>query len=71
MNPFTATGNAVTSVMNSVVTATGLIERTLNLAGNEITALEQAQLIRLDEIKDERDLLQAERQAKREARNNQ
>jgi len=69
INPFTATGRAVTSIMNSLVKATGLVEKTLNLAENEIDALEQGQQIRLDEVRAEREQLKAARRAKTEELN--
>lgn len=65
MNPFTAIGKAVTSMANALVKATGLVEKTLNLAENEIDALEQAQQIRLDEVKYEREQAKTQREADR------
>ena len=67
MNPFKATGNAIVSIMNTVEALTKLTEDTVQLASNEVAALEEAQQIRLDEVKYERTQLQAERKAKRAA----
>jgi hypothetical protein len=66
MNPFKATGNAITSIMNTVESLTRVAEKTITLAENEIDALDEAQQIRLDEVRDEREILKAQRQAKRE-----
>jgi len=65
MNPFKATGNAITSVMNTVESLTRVAEKTINLAENEIDALDAAQQIRLDEVSYERQQLQEARLAKR------
>jgi len=69
MNPFKATGNAITSVMNTVESLTRVAEKTINLAENEIDALDAAQQIRLDEVSYERQQLQEARLAKREELN--
>lgn len=66
MNPFTATGNAITSLMASVEGALRVINKTVVLAENEIDALDEAQQIRLDDVKYEREQLKAERAKKRE-----
>lgn len=65
MNPFKAIGNTITSLANTIVALSTLAERTVQLASNEVDALEQAQQIRLDEVKHEREILQAKRTAKR------
>ena len=65
MNPFKATGNAITSVMNAIGSLTRVAEKTITLAENEVDALTEAQLIRLDEVKHEREVLKAEREATR------
>jgi len=43
------------------------VEDTVQLANNEVANLEEAQQIRLDEVKDERQVLKAQRTAKAEA----
>jgi len=60
MNPFKATGNAITSIMNAVGSLTRVAEKTITLAENEIDALDEAQQIRLDSIRAERTAKQAE-----------
>ncbi len=69
MNPFKATGNAITSLMATIESITRVAEKTITLAENEVDALTEAQLIRLDEVRDEREVLKLERQAKREELN--
>ena len=69
MNPFKATGNAITSVMNAIGSLTRVAEKTITLAENEVDALTESQLIRLDEVKYERTQLQVEREAKRKELN--
>lgn len=66
MNPFKATGNAIVSIMNTVEALTKLSEDVVQLASNEVAALEEGQQIRLDEVREERQDLKAERKAKRE-----
>lgn len=65
MNPFKAIGLTITSIANTLVKGSGLVEQALDIAGNELTALEEAQQIRLDEVREEREDLKAEREAKR------
>ena len=55
MNPFKAIGQTITSIANTMVEASNLVEKTIHLASNEVEALEEAQQIRLDDIKFERD----------------
>lgn len=64
MNPFKATGNAITSVMNTIESLTRVAEKTIKLAENEVDALDEAQQIRLDNVRAEREELKAERKAK-------
>jgi len=65
MNPFKAVGNTITSLANTIVALSTLAERTVQLASNEVDALEAAQQIRLDEVKYEREQLKEQRLAKR------
>lgn len=66
MNPFKAVGQTITSLANTMVEASNLVEKTIHLAANEVDALEEAQQIRLDEIKFERDTARAARIAARD-----
>ena len=68
-NPFKATGMVITACSSALVLLAQLCEKTVRLATNEVDSLEISQQIRLDEVSDERELLKAQRTAKRDELN--
>lgn len=67
ISPWQALKRTLTAISSFIVHTAEACEDVVNLASNEIAALEEAQQIRLDEVRDERKVLKAERTAKAEA----
>jgi len=68
ITPWQAIKRTLSALSSFIVHTAEACEDVVNLASNEIAALEESQQIRLDEVRDEREVLKLERKALRDSR---